>query len=38
LKNLHDNVTMILSDKSDPKYFHSVEPQNRLRLPHTAKI
>ena len=27
----------IVLDKSDLKYFHSVEPQNRLRLPHIAK-
>ena len=27
----------LVSDKSDLEYFHSVEPQNRLRLPHIAK-
>ena len=25
------------TNKSDLEYFHSVEPQNRLRLPHIAK-
>ena len=28
----------IRNDPEIQEYFHSVEPQNRLRLPHIAKI
>ena len=33
--SLYNDISV--SDKSDLKYFHSVEHQNRLRLPHIAK-